>query len=97
MISNHNTSHNVVEMNRLKQFKDQYNKVLIQSDGAYMMTGDGKVPQSGKRSSSTTKKVKSGNGKKKKQMRENIRAAQELNASGGYFHKVPMQGVRQVY
>ena len=75
MIGNHNTSHNVVEMNRLKQFKDQYNKVLIQGDGAYMIA-DGKVPQSGKaRSSSTTKKMKTGGGKKKKQMRENIRAA----------------------
>ena len=63
-----------------------------------MIADTNKIPPSGKhRSSSSNKKVKVTAGKKKKQMRENIRAAQELNASGGYFHKVPSHNIRQVY
>ena len=72
------TTQQVTETNRLKQFKDQYNKVLIQSgaDGAYLLAEASKIPPSGKqRSASINKKVKAAVGKKKKQMRENIRAA----------------------
>ena len=67
------------ETNRLKQFKTQHNRVLIQSGqdgGTFMIADTSKIPPSGKnRSSSTNKKIKVTAGKKKKAMRENIRAA----------------------
>ena len=70
MLSNQNSSQQVrEETNRLKQFKDQYNKVLIQSgaEGSYMIADVTKIPSSGKhRSSSTNKKLKVTAGKKKK-------------------------------
>ena len=70
MLTNPNSSSKVSEeTNRLKQFKDQYNKVLIQSgaEGSYMISDVSKIPSSGKnRSNSTTKKIKVAGGKKKK-------------------------------
>lgn len=59
-----------------------------------MIADTAKIPPSGKhRSESNNRKQ----GKKKKQISRDIRAAQELNASGGYFQKMPTHNVRQVY